>query len=55
MSISQVETFIRNAREQCSQQDINVSLLKATVELMRELQRIDHDVRSTRRNAKRRF
>jgi len=55
MSLSQVETFIRNAREQYAQQDINASLLKAVIELGRELKRLDHDLQSARREARRRF
>ena len=55
MSISDVEKFIRNAEIQFAQHDINSSLLKATVELTRELKRIDDDLQSARRQTNRRF
>ena len=50
MSLSLAENFIRNAREQHSQQDINASMLKALGELMREVKRLDDDLRRTRRD-----
>ena len=55
MAISDVEKFIRNAEKQFAQNDINSSLLKATVELSREVKRIDDDLQSARRQANRRF
>jgi len=55
MSLAQAENFIRNAQEQYSQRDINASLLKAIGELMREAKRLEHDLQSVRRSAKRRF
>ena len=54
MSLSQVETFIRNANEQYAQHDINASLLKAVIELVREVKRLEHDLQSARRAARRR-
>jgi hypothetical protein len=50
MSLSIVETFLRNAREQHSQQDINSSLLKAVGELTREIKRLDDEIRRVRRD-----
>jgi hypothetical protein len=50
MSITIAENFIRNAREQHSQQDINSSVLKALAELTRELKRLDDEVRRVRRD-----
>jgi adenylosuccinate lyase len=50
MSLSLAETFLRNAREQHSQQDINASLLKVLGELTRELKRVDDDIRRVRRD-----
>ncbi|HZT25031.1 MAG TPA: hypothetical protein VFA57_04930 [Pseudolabrys sp.] len=50
MSLSIAENFIRNAREQHSQQDINSSLLKALAEMTRELKRLDDEVRRVRRD-----
>jgi hypothetical protein len=55
MSISDVEKFIRNAEKQFAQNDINSSLLKATVDLTREIKRIDDDMQRVRRQANRRF
>jgi hypothetical protein len=55
MSISNAETFIRNAKEQISQSDINASLLRAVVELTRELKRVDDEIRRIRRTVGRRF
>jgi adenylosuccinate lyase len=49
MSLSLAENFMRNAREQHSQQDINASLLKALGELAREMKRLDDDLRRVRR------
>ncbi len=50
MSLSLAENFIRNAREQHSQQDINASMLKALGELMREVKRLEDELRRTRRD-----
>lgn len=50
MSLSLAETFLRNARDQHSQQDINASLLKALNEMARELKRLDDDLRRVRRD-----
>lgn len=51
MSLTIAENFIRNARAQHSQQDINASLLKALGELAREIKRLDEEVRRARRDA----
>ena len=51
MSMAIAENFIRNAREQHSQQDINASLIKALGEMAREIKRLDDDVRRARRDA----
>ena len=50
MSLTVAENFIRNAREQHSQQDINTSLLKALGEMAREIKRLDDEVRRARRD-----
>jgi hypothetical protein len=50
MSLSLAENFVRNAREQHSQQDINASMLKALGELMREVKRLEDELRRTRRD-----
>jgi phage host-nuclease inhibitor protein Gam len=49
MSISSAETFLRNAKEQVSQRDINDSLLKAIGELTREIKRLDNEIHRVRR------
>ena len=51
MSLSIAENMLRNARDQQSQQDINSSLLRALVELTREVKRLDGEVRRARRDA----
>jgi cell division protein FtsB len=51
MSITVAENYIRHAREQHSQQDINASLLKAVSDLMRQIKRLDDEVRRARRDA----
>src|SRR3954453_16593758 len=51
MSLTIAENYIRSAREQHSQQDINASLLKAMNELMRQIKRLDDEVRRARRDA----
>lgn len=50
MSVSNAETFIRNAKEQVAQRDINVSLLKAVAELAREVKRLDDELHRVRRD-----
>jgi septal ring factor EnvC (AmiA/AmiB activator) len=50
MSLSIAETFLRNAREQNSQKDINASLLKALGELTHEMKRLDDELRRVRRD-----
>jgi hypothetical protein len=49
MSISTVETFVRNAKEQVTQRDINDSILKAIAELVRENRRLEDEIRRVRR------
>jgi hypothetical protein len=50
MSLSNAEIFIRNAKEQVAQRDINVSLLKEVAELMREVKRLDDELHRVRRD-----
>jgi septal ring factor EnvC (AmiA/AmiB activator) len=50
MSLSIAENFLRNAREQHSQTDINSSLLKALAELTRDVKRLDEEMRRVRRD-----
>ena len=55
MSISDAEKFLRNARQQVAQHDINVNLLKAAVELTHEIKRAEADIRRVKQAARRRF
>jgi nitrogen fixation/metabolism regulation signal transduction histidine kinase len=50
MSLTIAENFIRTAREQHSQQDINASLVKALGAMAREIKRLDEEVRRARRD-----
>ena len=51
MSLSNVESIVRIARQQMSQRDINESLIKALIELTAECKRLDDEVRRVRREA----
>jgi hypothetical protein len=50
MSISAAETFIKNAKLQIAQRDINDSMLKAIAELTGEIKRLEDEVRRARRD-----
>jgi hypothetical protein len=50
MSLTAAENFLRNAKEQVSQRDINDSILKALYELTREIKRVEDEVRRVRRD-----
>jgi hypothetical protein len=50
MSVSAAETFLKNAKQQISQRDINESLMKAIGELTGELKRLEDDLRRVRRD-----
>jgi hypothetical protein len=50
MSIAAAENFLRNAREQVAQKDINDSYLKAITELTREVKRLEDEIRRVRRD-----
>jgi nitrogen fixation/metabolism regulation signal transduction histidine kinase len=50
MSLTLAENFLRNAREQHAQRDINASLLKAFGELTQEVKRLDDELRRARRD-----
>ncbi len=49
MSITTLELFVRNAREQVSQRDIIESLLNAITELTGEIKRLDTEIHRVRR------
>lgn len=50
MSLSTVENFLRNARDQIAQKDINDSYLRAISELTREVKRLEDEIRRIRRD-----
>jgi hypothetical protein len=49
-SQSTIELFLREAKQQVSQRDINESLIRAIDELIREVRRIDDAVQRARRD-----
>jgi dynactin complex subunit len=49
MSISAAENFLKNAKQQVSQRDINDSLMKAVTVLTSEVKRLEDDLRRVRR------
>jgi hypothetical protein len=49
-SRSGVEGFLRKAKQQLSQHDVNESLIRAIDELTREIKRIDDAVQRVRRD-----
>ncbi len=51
MSISAPENYIKNAKQQIAQRDINDSLLKAIAELTGEVKRMEDEVRRVKRDA----
>jgi transposase len=50
MSLSLAETFLRNARDQHAQIDINASLLKALYELTNEIRRLENELHRIKRD-----
>jgi predicted phage-related endonuclease len=50
MSITTTETFIQLAKQQHSQIDINASLIRAIIELVREMKEMENQIQSLRRN-----
>lgn len=55
MSLSTAETFLRNAKRQHTQTDINESLIRAIGDLIRELKAIESDVHRVKSKVRRRF
>jgi hypothetical protein len=55
MSISAAENYLKNAKQQIAQRDINDSLLKAIAELTGEVKRMEDEVRRVKRDVGRRF
>jgi hypothetical protein len=50
MSTTSAENYIRNAKQQVAQRDINESLLRAITELTAEIKRLEDDVRRIKRD-----
>jgi hypothetical protein len=50
MSLASTETFLRNAKQQLSQSDINHSLIRAIGELMRELKDMENEMHRLKRS-----
>lgn len=50
MSLSSTETYLRNAKQQLSQTDINLSLIRAIGELMREIKNMEHELQRMKRS-----
>jgi hypothetical protein len=50
MSMSSTEAFLRNAKQQLSQTDINQSLIRAIGELMREIKDMENELHRVKRN-----
>ncbi len=50
MSLSSTETYLRNAKQQISQADINQSLIRAVGELLRQVKDMEHEISRLRRN-----
>ncbi|HZT26385.1 MAG TPA: hypothetical protein VFA57_11835 [Pseudolabrys sp.] len=55
MDIARIETFVRKARQDKQQHDINYNLLRAAVEINDAIKRLNADIQSVRSQAKRRF
>jgi hypothetical protein len=50
MSLSTTETYLRNAKQQFSQSDINLSLIRAVDELLRQVKDMDNEMRRLKRS-----
>ena len=50
MSFSASETFLRNAKQQLSQTDINQSLIRAVAELLRQVKDMEHELHRVKRS-----
>lgn len=50
MSLASTETFLRNAKQQLSQTDINQSLIRAMSDLLREFKNMENEIHRMRRN-----
>jgi len=50
MSVSSTETFLRNAKQQLSQTDINQSLIRAIGDLLREVKNMENEMHRIKRS-----
>ena len=50
MSLSSTETFLRNAKQQLSQTDINQSLIRAINELLHEVKDMENEMHRIKRS-----
>ena len=50
MSFNSTETFLRNAKHQLSQTDINQSLIRAVADLLREVKNMENELHRMKRS-----
>jgi hypothetical protein len=55
MSVSTIENLLKEMREKISQKDINHIIILAVDEIIRELKRLDIEIRKAKRTINRRF
>jgi len=55
MSVKTLENLLKVMREQVSQKDINHSIILAMDEIIREVKRLDIEIRNAKRTVNRRF
>jgi len=55
MSIKTLENLLKAMREQLSQKDINHTIILAIDEIVREVKRLDIEIRNAKRTVNRRF
>jgi chaperonin GroEL (HSP60 family) len=55
MSVAALENLLKVMREKLSQQDINHTMILAFDEIIREIKRLDIEVRKAKRTINRRF
>jgi DnaJ-domain-containing protein 1 len=55
MSVSTIENLLKVMREQLAQKDINHTIIVAIDEIIRELKRLDVEIRKAKQTINRRF
>jgi len=55
MSVKTIENLLKVMREQVSQKDINHTVILAMDEIIREVRRLDIEIRNAKRTVNRRF